>query len=186
MDKYCRILGLDLSLSSTGFCTVDMPSGETSYGVIKTALSEDIYGRYAYILSAVTKLLFVNSVVLIEDYSFGSFQNSSSVTKLAELGGIIKHSLYNKGTEMYLIPPTKVKKFLCGNGKAKKEDMKLAAYKRFGIEPKTSDEVDAYTLAYIGKYLWYSYYDSNNLKLKDLNANQSVVISKLKEEGPII
>ena len=52
------------------------------------------------------------------------------------------------------MPPTILKKFITGKGNAKKEDIKLALYKKYQKEFKNSDEADAYALTMFGlKYL---------------------------------
>lgn len=58
---------------------------------------------------------------------------------------------YNNATlSVKLYVPSQIKKFLTGKGNAKKEIMIKEAYKKFGFEASTNDEVDAYA---IGKLL---------------------------------
>jgi len=57
----------------------------------------------------------------IENYSFGS--SSSSVTGLAEIGGVLRHKLYKYGLTYEEIPPKKIKKHFTGNGNSNKFHM---------------------------------------------------------------
>ncbi len=75
------------------------------------------------------------------------------------------------GVAFLVVPPARLKKFACGKGNAKKDEIRLAVYKRWGFEAPTNDEVDAYVLARIG--LAYLGYDDKLIKpqlevIKDL------------------
>lgn len=59
--------------------------------------------------------------IRIEGYAFDAL--SSSASKLHELGGILKHSLWRSGYSFEEIPPTRLKKWFTGSGKATKEKM---------------------------------------------------------------
>lgn len=84
--------------------------------------------------------------VAVEGYSYGSPHNA---VMLGELGGCIRRSLWIYGRSYVEVPPRLLKSWVCSSGSAKKEDMKLHCYKRWGFEAPTNDEVDAYCLARI-------------------------------------
>lgn len=63
--------------------------------------------------------------IRMEGYAFEA--QSSSVSKLHELGGILKYKLHEAGFEWEEVPPTRLKKWFTGSGLAKKETM----YKSF-------------------------------------------------------
>jgi hypothetical protein len=48
------------------------------------------------------------------------------------------------------VPPASLKKFACGKGNAKKEEMLAAAIRRLGYEGSSFDEVDALWLRAMG------------------------------------
>lgn len=67
--------------------------------------------------------------VYIENYAFG-MSGSSSVTKLAELGGCIRYHITKKaGWSFYELSPGQIKKHFAGDGRAKKDAM-LKAYQK--------------------------------------------------------
>lgn len=148
------IIGLDLSINSTGMAVYDGKDVEVS--VISTEKGMNYYDRIHFIWEKIqSKTLSYSgkpSDFFIEDYSFGAFGKSSSVTTLAELGGFIKVSLHNHRlcNKFALVPVTVIKKFICGFGNAKKSDMKLEFYKKFNFSYKTDDEVDAHSLLILG------------------------------------
>jgi Holliday junction resolvasome RuvABC endonuclease subunit len=76
------------------------------------------------------------------------------MSSIIELSGIIKYDLTARERTYVDVPPTILKKFITGKGNAKKEDIKLALYKKYQKEFKNSDEADAYALTMFGlKYL---------------------------------
>lgn len=143
-----KVVGLDLSLNSTGLCVMEENSVFTK--TITPDKNQTMDNRVNDILKEILCHVDKDTHVFIEDYAYASFPGSSSVTILAEINGVIKHALWSKFIPYYKVPPTTLKKFLTGSGKAKKEDMKLKGYIKYGREFKTSDEVDAFVLAEIG------------------------------------
>lgn len=149
------VIGLDLSLTSTGAVVIS-PGGEWGRGqgdphtesmVIKSKFKGE--ARLEHLREQVMALVGFNQpdLIVIEGYAFG---RPNAMAPLAELGGVIKHSLYVAGWPFIVVPPTRAKKFACGKGNAKKDEVRLGVYKRWGFEAPTNDEVDAYVLARIG------------------------------------
>lgn len=145
------VIGLDLSLTSTG-AVVLSPGGEPGKlaqesMVIKSKFKEE--ARLEHIREQVMELVGVNQpdLIVLEGYAFG---RPNAMAPLAELGGVIKHSLHTHGWIYLVVPPTRVKKYVCGKGNAKKDEVRLGVYKRWGFEAPTNDEIDAYGLARIG------------------------------------
>lgn len=145
------VMGIDPSLTSTGYVVLETgtvrhlrESGAITFpklsGMARVVAIEEI-------LLAVLKRNCPN-VVYIEGYSFGS--TGKAVFQMGELGGVLRRMLYKmegSGIVWTEIPPSTLKKFCTGKGNSKKEDMKLHAYKKWGVEFKTNDETDAYALA---------------------------------------
>jgi crossover junction endodeoxyribonuclease RuvC len=151
------IIGLDLSLTSTGVSIYSISDDTIVTESIKTSNKNSYMQRYRIILDRITEIdhfIVPAAIYFIEGYSFGSFGKSSSMSNLIELGGIIKYDLTNRERFYIDVPPTVLKKFVTGKGNAKKEDIKLALYKKYHKEFKNSDEADAYALTMFGlKYL---------------------------------
>lgn len=68
-----------------------------------------------------------------------------------ELGYAVKRVLRKSSWECIptIVPPTSLKKFVTGSGTAKKQEMLLGVYKRWGAEYKDDNLADAYSLARI-------------------------------------
>lgn len=89
--------------------------------------------------------------VAIED----SVVMSHSAVVLGELHGTLKVALRNalprsRGKYPQKIPPTMVKKFATDRGNAKKNEVMLAVYKKWGVEFRDDNLADSYVLARIG------------------------------------
>ena len=65
----------------------------------------------------------------------------------------MKHELYKREKAVVEVPPSTLKKFVTGKGNAKKDQMMLAIYKRWGTEFDNNDAADAYALAQYGRTL---------------------------------
>ena len=142
-------LGLDLSLTATGlaFCNglaamVDIVASKPSEGGGKP---ED--ERLQGILTAIGDYVVLHgpSLVAIEGLSFGS-KGGAAFTR-AGLHYLVRNWLLVQGIPYVIVPPTTLKKWASGKGNARKDDMKLHAYKLYGFEHKDDNAVDAYLLA---------------------------------------
>ena len=142
------VVGLDLSLRSTGCCAID----DDSKSVIACCLvnaEKDVYGvqRLAFLINRISYFVEKHKprMVAIEGYAFAS--NMAYAREIAELGGIVKLWLHRAHVPFELVAPTKLKKFATGKGNAKKNQMLLAVYKKWGVEFSNDNEADAYALA---------------------------------------
>lgn len=141
------ILGIDPSLTGTGLVKLD----ERGHIVCTRVLRSDKAGieRVIDIERDLADELDGVEVAAIEGYAFGA---QASREALAELSGVLKRRLHLSGVMWVIAPPASVKKFATGRGNAKKDEMRLAVYKKWGLDEKalkTADEVDAYVLARI-------------------------------------
>ena len=178
MSDSGQIIGLDLSLTSTGVAVYDEDTDCITTDVIKTCNKHTDTERYYTILHRISNYFISKNVFFIEGYSFGSFSKSSSMSKLIELGGIIKYDLWLKGVPYIKVPPTTLKKFITGKGNAKKEDIKLAVYKKYGREFKTSDEADAFSLVVLG----IKYCKTPSDKFKGITQSEEGCLAKVRGE----
>lgn len=142
------ILGLDLSLTSTGYCVLH----NKEIG-IKGTIKPKNRGmkRLTYILEEISTITPFGSLdlVVIEGYSFGS--RAGQAFSIGELGGFIKQWIYSTGTKTIIVPPQTLKKFVAGKGGFKKNMMMMKAFKKYGLEFNNDDECDAFCLAKMGE-----------------------------------
>lgn len=120
-----NILGLDLSLTSTGWscdeATGNLVSKETGTGRL-----------FDLRLQLIDVLLeFKPDLIAIENYSFGS--RNSRAHAIGEWGGVVRVLLWDKGFPYIEIPPTCRAKFATGKGNASKGEVMSAISARTGI-----------------------------------------------------
>jgi len=145
------ILGIDPSLTSTGICVMSehgnilSTKAITSYftGVKRLKdFKEQIIDICQYVAGLKEK-----TSVFIEGYSFGSIGRKEFI---AELGGIIRLTLYEQELEFVDVPPTVLKKYITGKGNADKVAVGVAVMKQYGEGFDTTDQTDAFVLCQIG------------------------------------
>ena len=87
----------------------------------------------------------------------GSVLQSQAASVLGELMGAVKLALFTIYEDSHnqllrtplLVPPMTLKKFISGKGNAKKDEIMLQIYKRYGVEINENNAADAYGLARI-------------------------------------
>ena len=141
-----KFLGLDLSLTSTGYsCDGDMDA---------IAIKKKGVERLAAIRDAVMLACREHrpDVVLIEGYSFAS--RAGQAHSIGELGGVIRLALHEDNYTFVDIPPTCRAKFATGRGNASKAEVISAISARTGLvwEGKGADDMcDAWILEQMGR-----------------------------------
>lgn len=156
-----KLLGLDLSLTSTGYC-FDGNAGVISTGLFGTE-------RLEAVNDDIKNIVVANQIecVLLEGYSFAS--RSGQAFSIGELGGVIRLSIFQLGIPLIEVPPTCRAKFATGKGNASKNEVISAVSARTGIvwgNPGADDKCDAWILEEMGlAYFRKSRYDwpENNL-----------------------
>ncbi len=159
-----KIAGIDVSLTGTGvavlngsLCTERIESKQTGPA------------RLIEIRDRVREIVAGADLVAIEGYAFAM---ANQAHQMGELGGVLRVMLFEMGLKVLEVAPSQVKKFATGKGSAKKEEMAVAIYKRWGREFRTNDEADAFVLAMIGRaYL---------IGMTDVTAFQVEVIGELR------
>ncbi len=146
-----KIVGIDLSLTSTGVATYH---GEPPYAELDCrtiAPKTTGYERVAEICAdlwsaALTSNSIFAPLVVIEGYAFAA--KGRGMTGLAELRGVLLYTFQCRGTPLVTIPPACLKKYGTGTGNAAKEAVLLAAERRYGhlVEVHNNDEADALML----------------------------------------
>lgn len=146
-------LGLDLSLRSTG---VYLLHDNEEYKLLLKANTTEWYPRMSYISSRIIDLLepeIESTFVLLEDYAYAA---RGRVFSIGELGGIVKWEMLKNGVKeenLWICPPTTLKKYVTGKGNSKKNVMLQMVYKKWGKELKSDDIADAYALARMARDL---------------------------------
>lgn len=123
-----NIIGIDQSYSSCGWCVIDDGMNIIAHGIIKSDKSINIFDRALLIATEIYRIfaIYDPTIVKLEGLAFGMTGN---VTR--DLAGLLFTIVsvlksHTPGVNIALIPPTSVKKFATGSGKAKKPEMILA------------------------------------------------------------
>lgn len=110
-----RILGLDLSLTSTGYCH----NGEAG------CISVNVFGaeRLRNIAGEIGNIVVGNKIeaVAIEGYAFAA--RHSQAHSIGELGGVVRVTLLSMDIPFVVVPPTCRAKFATGKGNAGKSEV---------------------------------------------------------------
>lgn len=146
-------IGIDPSLTGTGIVVLDEQGNVLDKDLVSTKPSKKIEARYDDILDVVSEMVLENHAfkvdgahVVIEGLSFGS--RGASMLELAGLHYLIRYYLSHKdGVTISIVPPQALKKWVCGKGNVKKEQMILQTYKKWGLEFQDNNICDAYCLA---------------------------------------
>jgi crossover junction endodeoxyribonuclease RuvC len=139
-----RVLGLDLSLTATGIALVgDEPLPERSYRLASPGPMRGVE-RLAWLGSEVTGAVAMTrpDFVAIEGYSFGARGNA--VFQLGELGGVVRFLLHQQGMPVVEVPPGEWRKQLFGKGNLAKDQVRVEAFKRYGVEFDSLDVLEAW------------------------------------------
>lgn len=151
-----KVLGLDLSLTSTGF-SHDGKTGTISSKANATERLYDLKKQLEDLLRQITP-----DLVAIEGYSFGS--RNSQAHSTGEWGGIVRLTLWELAYGFVIIPPTSRAKFATGRGNASKSEVMSSVSARTGIVwsgKGCEDKCDAWILEEMtlvkhgfGKFEW--------------------------------
>jgi Holliday junction resolvasome RuvABC endonuclease subunit len=150
-----RILGIDPSLTGCGLAVIEDGVLEWS-AVVKTTTKDE--GRLNLIFDAVRRAIdvdllqsfrternFENTAIAIEGYAYNArFQRE----QMGEVGGVIRLAIHRAG-----LPPPAVwankswQKVALGRGDFVKNQVRLEVYKRYGVEIKDDNQLEAYCVA---------------------------------------
>lgn len=144
-----RIVGIDPSLTATGIADAD--------GGLHTITSKPDDGtvtdrarRIATITAHLRPHRLADAhLVVIEGPAF-SRQGQAGVHLRAGLWWRIVGLLHSAGVPVAEVSPSTLKKYATGKGNADKSDMRMALYKRAGLDVSSDDEVDAWWLRQMG------------------------------------
>ncbi len=174
-----QLMGLDLSLTSTGY-SINQETGIIS---IKEKGAE----RLSIISNKIIDLVIDNSVdvVIIESYSFAS--RNSQAHSIGELGGAVRMRLWECGMPFIDVPPTCRAKFATGKGNAGKSEVISAISAKTNIVwsgPGADDRCDAWVLEQMGlAQLEKSLYDWTKVQLSALESIDWGVMKEIDIES---
>jgi Holliday junction resolvasome RuvABC endonuclease subunit len=174
-----QLMGLDLSLTSTGY-SINQETGIIS---IKEKGAE----RLSIISNKIIDLVIDNSVdvVIIESYSFAS--RNSQAHSIGELGGAVRMRLWECGMPFIDVPPTCRAKFATGKGNAGKSEVISAISAKTNIVwsgPGADDRCDAWVLEQMGfAQLGKSLYDWTKVQLSALESIDWGVMKEIDIES---
>lgn len=142
------ILGIDLSLTSTGIAALSFPGRElVLLESFKTKANGHYWLRIHSIYEKMASVLKTRPLlVCYEDYAFASPYNRE---RMGELGAQLKRALFETGVPAMAVAPVQLKKFVAGQSHMPKDMIVKEVLKRFGVDAATDDEADAYALARI-------------------------------------
>jgi crossover junction endodeoxyribonuclease RuvC len=139
-----RYVGIDPS-TKTGIVILDK-HGELIDALEVTATGEDP-GRMAEIIHETFANVEPNDIVAIEGFGYAS----QSGFLLGGIGWGIRIKLHEWGIDYIDVAPTALKKFTGAKGNAKKDELSVEIFKRWGFEHKSDNVRDAYVLAQIAR-----------------------------------
>jgi len=146
------VVGIDPSLTSTGIA-----HGRMATTTLHTKpCAEEIGPRLArirFIVGAVLRLAQAGALVVIEGPSFASREQAGQAHLRAGLWWSLVNDLTASGCDLVEVPPKTLKKFATGSGNASKSDMRMALFKRGGLDLADDNQVDAWWLREAGLHL---------------------------------
>ncbi len=154
MTRRLRVVGLDLSLASSG-----MSDGSRHYAV-QTDAGEDVEDRLDQQLAGVRSFVLAGyeaDLVVIEAGAFSRGAQSAAAEYLSALRLMVRHMLWKHAVPFAMVPPSTLKLATTGYGKASKQEMVAAVDERHGtnfryvmVKDGRYDLADALALAAMG------------------------------------
>lgn len=146
-----RILGLDPSLSSTGWGIIDVEGSRLKYiadGFIKTDPKKPLPERLDVLYRTLCEVIetYRPNEASIEIIFLN--ENPASTIKLSMARGVVVLSVGTYGIPLTEYEPNKVKKATVGVGKAAKDQVEtMVKILLPGVKPKNNDSSDALAIA---------------------------------------
>lgn len=176
-----NFLGLDLSLTATGFYLIHDDKYMAFEINTKPSDFETDIERADHIANCIINNIKGMKIdfIAMEDYFSGA--QPQSVIKLAILGTMVRSRLLDNGYCFMAFAPTQIKKFETGSGIAPKDNMLKSVFKKHGFDTTSNNVADACAIAYLGK----GYYEWLNGS-KDFLKYELDVLKKISKERKIM
>ena len=153
MARGAKVLGIDGSLTNSGFCRLDTEFPTRPVASTCSPKSKDGQ-RLDHILQYTLRELeeFRPALAVLEGYAYGT--KVGRVFEIGEGGGMIKLALYIHKVPTLVVPPTKLQLYIAEKGRVPKEKMREVILTETGVEfpekPSAGHMCDAYCLALLG------------------------------------
>lgn len=137
-------VGIDASLTAFAVCAYQAGAYESHVFYPSTKGAERLAEISDYLLS------YLSRYEVADIFMEGMFVGHRNVANpLGELHGVVKEKLYRAhGISPVLVPPSTMKKYVCGTGKSVSKAMvMMMVYKKWGVEIHEDNAADAYALA---------------------------------------
>ena len=141
-----RYVGIDPS-TKTGIVVLD-EVGDVWERVEIEKGGKDPARMYS-LIETVMEYLCDGDIVAIEGFGFAS----QTGFLLGGIGWGIRMEMYRRGIQYHEVAPAALKKFCGCKGNAKKDELGVEIYKRWGFEHKSDNVRDAYVLAQVARAL---------------------------------
>lgn len=153
--EYRRVVGIDPSLTSTGFAY--RLGEEIRTGRIDTGKLRGSHRLY-YIRERAREVIEVAQphTVVLEDYAYSRGPKSGKVFNIGEGGGVLKLLFWEMGVDVMIVSSTALKRAITGKGRlskgaAGKREMSDAIRELLGYDIDQNDEADAFGLMAYGE-----------------------------------
>lgn len=131
------VVGIDPSLTATGIAYFD----DTI--TVAGCRGDD---RLVSIRDAVHDICDGARLAVVEDLP----THAMGAGKTGMVQGAIRVALLDLAVDYVLVPPSVLKKYATGSGQATKADLRMALFKRTGLDEKDDNKVDAIWLRMLG------------------------------------
>jgi len=140
-------VGIDPSYNSTGLIVLDQTAKIVEQKTFSTSKDKEIEER---LIEFENEIKFIPNILNLHSVYIEGLSYSSSGQFTLQMGALhyfLRIFLFKNGVNYKVITPGSLKKFITGNGNAKKDLILLKTYKKWGEEFQISDLADAYGLA---------------------------------------
>ena len=145
------VIGIDTSLRSSGYGILEVAGSRMKaldYGAIRNGPKEPLSECLRKIHAKVAELIATHQpeVMAIEQVIYG--KNAGTMLVLGEARGAVITAAVDAGVPVYEYEPRRMKKAICGNGLAEKEQVQRMVKTLLGLEElPQNDAADALGLA---------------------------------------
>lgn len=171
-------VGCDFGLSKTGIVLLNHRFEIESQNLIKvkSKSAERLCDIEVAFDSIVRPYFPCDLEIFVEGYAYGAKYQRES---LAELGGVIRRYLHLANLNFWVIPPTSIKRFVTGTGKASKNYMKKCTKDQWSQIFKSDDVCDAYGLSRLGMCILKTLRGEEGWGYRDLASHQQEVVQDI-------
>lgn len=153
-------IGIDPSLNGTGICAINGQGDLIDSAVFltppllrrKTSRTQRLVWLAREAMAFIARIR-SSHTIMYGAIESGSYASNGQIFSLGEASGVLRFTLAAAHVSHILVPPMSAKKLFAGKGNAGKADMVAAAYSHCG-KVLSSDEADAFGLAYVAMLAW--------------------------------